>query len=399
MINLQEILFKRLEDLYPEMVAFRRDLHMNPELSHHEVKTPEKIASFLRELGLEVRTEVGGRGVVGKLVGGKPGSTVALRADFDALPIKDEKDVPYRSQVDGVMHACGHDVHTSGLLHVAKVLSEHREELPGTIVFIHQFAEEVIPGGAKFMVGDGCLDGVDAVFGAHVSSTDPPGFVGYREGPVMANGDTFEITIHGKGGHAANPHLAVDPLAIGGQVMTSLQQIASRQTDPLKSAVVTVASFNGGDSFNVIPDTANIRGTVRTFEPEVRDLVEKSIKSIAESTCEGLGARAEVEYVRGYPAVVNDPEETKRLRRVAESIYGEDNVAEIPPMMGMEDFAYYVKEKPGSFVWVGGAMPDEKDVYPHHHPKFDVDEEAMLYIGRLFIATVLDYMENPGNRK
>ncbi|AKG73594.1 M20 metallopeptidase family protein [Salinicoccus halodurans] len=394
---MQETLFKRLEALYPDMVAFRRDLHMNPELSHHEVETPRKVAAFLDELGLEVKTEVGGRGVTGKLVGGKPGKTVALRADFDALPIQDEKDAPYKSKVDGVMHACGHDVHTAGLLHVAKVLSEHKEDLPGTVVFIHQFAEEVIPGGARFMVEDGCLDGVDAVFGAHVSSTEPLGSVGYREGPVMANGDTFEITIHGKGGHAANPHLATDPLAIGGQLMASLQQIVSRHTDPLKSAVVTVASFNGGDSFNVIPDTANLRGTVRTFEPEVRDSVEAAIKSIAESTCEGFGATAEVEYVRGYPSVVNDPGETRRFRRVAESIYGKENVSEIPPMMGMEDFAYYVREKPGSFAWVGGAMPDDEAVYPHHHPKFDVHEESMLYIGKLFIATVFDYMSNPEN--
>src|SRR5699024_8910562 len=221
--------------------------------------------------------------------------TVALRADFDALPIKDEKDVPYRSQVDGVMHACGHDIHTSGLLHVAKVLSEHREELPGTIVFIHQFAEEVIPGGAKFMVGDGCLDGVDAVFGAHVSSTDPPGFVGYREGPVMANGDTFEITIHGKGGHAANPHLAVDPLASGGEVRASARQSTRRRTGPWQSAVVTVASFHGRRSSTGIPDTANIRGTARPFQPAGRVLVEKSITSTHHSTCGGRRARAEVD--------------------------------------------------------------------------------------------------------
>lgn len=392
---MRETLFKRLDDLYPEMVEFRRDLHTHPELSHHEVETPGKVADFLRGLGLEVRTGVGGRGVVGTLKGKKPGRTVALRADFDALPIQDEKDVPYKSKVDGVMHACGHDVHTSGLLHVAKVLSKNKEALAGTVIFIHQFAEEVIPGGAKFMIEDGCMDGVDAVFGAHVSSTDSLGTVGYRAGPVMANGDTFEITISGKGGHAANPHLAVDPLAIGAQVMSSLQQIVSRQTDPLKSAVVTVASFNGGNSYNVIPDNAELKGTVRTFEPEVRDAVENAIQSIAKKTCEALGATADVKYTRGYPAVVNDPEETQRYARVASEIFGEEYVKEIPPMMGMEDFAYYLKEAPGSFAWVGGAMPDDKDIYPHHHPKFDVHEESMLYIGRLFIATVLDYMDTP----
>ncbi|TVT29012.1 amidohydrolase [Salinicoccus cyprini] len=391
---MQAQLFQRLEALYSDMVQFRRDLHMYPELSHHEVDTPKKVADFLTDLGLDVRTEVGSRGVVGTLKGGKPGKTVALRADFDALPIQDEKDVPYRSRIDGVMHACGHDIHTSGLLHVARVLSENKEELPGTVVFIHQFAEEVIPGGAKFMIEDGCMDGVDAVFGAHVSSNEPLGTVGYREGPVMANGDTFEITIQGRGGHAASPHLTIDPLAIGGQLMGSLQQIVSRQTDPLKSAVVTVASFNSGDSFNVIPDSATLKGTVRTFEPEVRDHVQARIESIAKSTCEGFGATAIVDYVRGYPAVVNDPAETARYRRVAETLFGADNVNEMTPMMGMEDFAYYLKEAPGSFAWVGGAMPDESDIYPHHHPKFDVQEAAMLDIGKLFIATVLDYMND-----
>lgn len=382
----------RFQEIFPELVDFRRDLHMYPELSHTEVHTPEKVAQFLKELGLDVRTGVGGRGVVGTLKGGKPGKTVALRADFDALPIQDEKDVPYRSKVPGVMHACGHDVHTATLLGVAKVLSERKDEINGNIVFIHQFAEEVIPGGAKSMIEDGCLDGVDVVFGAHVSSMDDLGFIGVKSGDAMANGDTFEITITGSGAHAATPHLSVDPLLVGSQILMNLQSIVSRNVDPIDSAVVSVTSFNGGDSFNVIPDQANLKGTVRTFRDNVQDMVEEKIGKIAKLTAEAAGATVEYEYVRGYPALINDEAETKRMERVAKELYGEENVETIRPQMGMEDFAYYLKERPGSFVWVGAKLADDDKVFPHHHPKFDVDEEVMKTVGPLLIKATFDYL-------
>lgn len=385
-------LFNRLEEVFPEIVEFRRDLHMYPELSHTEVNTPKKVAEYLTSLGIDVRTEVGGRGVVGTLKGGKPGKTVALRADFDALPIQEETDLEFKSRVPGVMHACGHDIHTAGLLGVAKVLSEVRDEIPGNIVFIHQFAEEVIPGGAKFMVEDGCLDGVDVVYGAHVSSANPLGQINLKEGEAMACGDTFEIKISGKGGHAASPHLGVDPLVVGSQILLNLQPIVSRQVNPVKPAVVTVATFQGGDSFNVIPDTARLAGTVRTFDADVRDLIEASIEQIATSTANALGAKIEYNYVRGYPAVVNDPAETKRVERIATKLFGEEKIKHISKQMGMEDFAYYLLEKPGTFFWVGGKVEDESKVFPHHHPRFDVDEKSMLYIGRLFLATVFDYL-------
>ncbi|WP_368652549.1 M20 family metallopeptidase [Ornithinibacillus sp. 4-3] len=385
-------LFNRLEEVFPEIVEFRRDLHMYPELSHTEVNTPKKVAEYLTSLGIDVKTEVGGRGVVGTLKGGKPGKTVALRADFDALPIQEETDLEFKSRVPGVMHACGHDIHTAGLLGVAKVLSEVRDEIPGNIVFIHQFAEEVIPGGAKFMVEDGCLDGVDVVYGAHVSSANPLGQINLKEGEAMACGDTFEIKISGKGGHAASPHLGVDPLVVGSQILLNLQPIVSRQVNPVKPAVVTVATFQGGDSFNVIPDTARLAGTVRTFDADVRDLIEASIEQIATSTANALGAKIEYNYVRGYPAVVNDPAETKRVERIATKLFGEEKIKHISKQMGMEDFAYYLLEKPGTFFWVGGKVEDESKVFPHHHPRFDVDEKSMLYIGRLFLATVFDYL-------
>lgn len=383
-------LYQRYSEIYPELVEFRRDLHMYPEVSFHEEQTPKKVADYLTSLGLEVRTGVGGRGVVGLLRGGKPGRTVALRADFDALPIQDEKEVSYKSKVPGVMHACGHDIHTAGLLGVAKVLSEVRDELEGNVVFIHQFAEELAPGGAKPMIEDGCLDGVDVIYGAHVWSHNPLGTVGVHEGFTMAASDAFEITIQGKGGHGATPHKTIDPLVTGTQVVQSLQQIVSRKVDPQKSAVVTVGSFHSGKAFNVIPDTAEILGTVRTFDEEVRDMIEEAIGQIATSTCEAAGAKAIYEYRRGYPALYNHASETRKIEQLAKQLVGTENVLQMEPIMGGEDFAYYLEKVPGTFFFVGGENPDIQATYPHHHPKFDVDERSMLVTGKLFISAVLN---------
>ncbi|MGG3557906.1 M20 family metallopeptidase [Peribacillus frigoritolerans] len=389
-------LFSRLQEVYPELVRFRRDLHMYPELSFREINTPKKIADLLTNLGLEVRTEVGGRGVVGILRGGKPGKTVALRADFDALPISDEKDVEYKSRIPGVMHACGHDVHTAALIGVAKVLSEVKDELEGNVVFIHQFAEEVIPGGAKSMIEDGCLDGVDVIYGAHVSSILPLGMVAVGEGYIMAAGDTFEIEVYGKGGHGATPHLTVDPIMVGSQIVLNLQQIVSRRVDPSKTAVVSIGSFQSGQAFNVIPNTAKITGTVRTFEESVQVLIEEAIGQIATSNCEGAGATVKFKYERGYPALWNHPEETIKANKLAKNLLGEENVIQIQPftLTGMEDFAFYLQKVPGTFFYVGGANPAMNAIYPHHHPKFDVDEESMMYIGKMFIVLVSNYLSN-----
>ncbi|MDQ0217387.1 amidohydrolase [Peribacillus cavernae] len=387
-----EHLFERLHEVYPDLIELRRDLHMYPELSFQEVNTPQKIADYLADLGLEVRTGVGGRGVVGLLKGGRPGKTIALRADFDALPIQDEKEVEYKSRIPGVMHACGHDIHTAGLLGVARVLSEVREELEGNIVFIHQFAEEKIPGGAKAMIEDGCLDGVDVIYGAHVWSPIPIGTVGVGEGPMMAAMDSFEIEIRGKGGHGATPHLTVDSLVLGSQLVLQLQQIVSRRVDPLKPAVVTVGTFAAGEAFNIIPDTAKITGTVRSFEESVRDLIEKSIGQITSSACEGAGASAHFTFTRGYPAVWNHPEETNKVEELAKKLLEESKVKRIAPIMAGEDFSYYLQKVPGSFFFVGGGNEELEATYPHHHPRFNVDERSMLITGQLFISLVLDYL-------
>ncbi|MEK4027804.1 M20 family metallopeptidase [Pseudobacillus sp. FSL P4-0506] len=384
----------KLDEIYPEMVTFRRDLHMYPEISFQEEMTPKKISDYLKGLGLEVRTEVGGRGVVGLLRGGKPGKTVALRADFDALPIQDEKEVEYKSRIPGAMHACGHDLHTAALLGVAKVLSEVKEEISGTIVFIHQFAEELTPGGAKPMIEDGCLDGVDVIYGAHVMSDVPVGQVGVCEGYASTAADEFEIIVQGKGGHGSQPHLTVDPLVTACQLVLNLQQIISRRVDPLKSAVLTVGAINCGSAPNIIPDAATIKGTVRTFDEETRTLIEETIGQVARSTCDGTGADCEYTYYRDAPSMWNDPAETSRVEEMAALLFGEEKVEKISPMMGSEDFAYYQKEVPGTYFFTGGENPEINATFPHHHPKFDVDERAMLMIGKVFIAAALNYLSD-----
>lgn len=382
--------FDYLESFYSEMVSIRRDLHMNPELSFREKRTPEFIANYLKDLGFEVKTNVGGNGVVGYLKGGKPGKTIALRADFDALPIDDEKDVPYKSTVPGVMHACGHDIHTAALLGVAKALSLVKDEIPGTVVFLHQHAEELFPGGAKAMIEDGCLEGVDVVYGAHVEVNFPIGQIALNDGYVHAASDSFDITIHGKGGHGAEPHRSIDPLVIGSHLVVDLQNIVSRRIDPLHPAVVTVGAFNSGFAHNVIPDKALLKGTVRTYDKDVRNQVEEELKTIVQKTAEKHGASAEVTYSRGYIALYNHPKETEFIRTISQDIVGEENVVIKPADMGAEDFAYYVDKVPGTFFWVGGGNPGIDAVYPHHHPKFDVDEKSMLFIGKIFISSIFN---------
>lgn len=387
-----EKLFAELDGLYDEMVAWRRHLHMHPELSFQEVETPKFIANKLKEFGVEVRTEVGGRGVVGTIRGGKPGKTVALRADFDALPIDDEKDVTYKSTVPGVMHACGHDGHTATLLAVAKVLSTNREQLQGNIVLIHQFAEELAPGGAKPMIADGCLDGVDAIFGTHLSSNIPYGKISYHEGYTMAAADKFEIEVLGRGGHGAAPHETIDSIVVASQLVVKLQQIVARRVSPLKSAVVTVGSFHAGNAFNVIADRAKLTGTVRTFDPEVRDLIEQEMKRIVEGETASAGANYEMLYERGYDALYNHPEETQFFAQMMEQQFGADMLVPGEPSMGGEDFAYYLQKVPGTFFFTGVGNDAIGANYPHHHPKFDIDERGLLLASKALVTVALQYL-------
>ncbi|MBK5463532.1 amidohydrolase [Peribacillus sp. TH27] len=391
MEELLKQLHKVIDENEEEMIEIRRDLHRHPELSFQEKRTPEIIADYLEKLGIEVRRNVGGRGVVGTLKGGLPGKTIALRADFDALPIQDEKDVPYKSTVPGVMHACGHDGHTAALLATAKALAKHRENLPGNIVFIHQFAEEVTPGGARPMIEDGCLNGVDAVFGCHLMSTLPLGNVYYREGYIQAAADMFTIKIKGKGGHGAIPHETVDPIIIGSQIAMNLQTITSRSLDPLKELVISIGSFHAGEAFNVIPESAELKGTLRTFDPYVRNMAERSLKKIASSVAEANDAIAEVKYDRGYDSVWNHSEETKIVQESFKKVAGVKGVLETPPIMPGEDFSYYTQQVPGSFFFTGAKVEDASNVFPHHHEKFDFDERAMSITAKGFCSIILSY--------
>ena len=392
-ITMRNVLFSRLDELYPEMVDLRRDLHRNPELSFKEVRTPQLIADFYEQLGMKVRTEVGGRGVVAFLEGANPGKTVGLRADFDALPIEDQKDVPYKSTVSGVMHACGHDGHTSTLLHLAKALLEQRDKLHGRVVFIHQFAEEITPGGAKPMIEDGCLDGVDVLFGTHLWSGFPTGTVAYKAGRIMAAADSFEIVIKGRGGHGGIPHEAIDSVVTASQLVGNLQQIVSRFINPASTAVLSIGSFHAGSAFNVISEEATLKGTVRTFDMEVREKIVSLMEQIIKGTCESTGADYTFTYDRGYPPVVNHEKETSLLKEAAERIEGVTTVVETEALMVGEDVAYYLEEIPGTFFLTGAGNEENHSTYPHHHPMFDIDEKAMLIAAKTLGEATLAYLE------
>ncbi|MCJ8005911.1 M20 family metallopeptidase [Lederbergia wuyishanensis] len=375
---MKEILFERLEHYYNEMVNIRRYLHQNPELSFKEVKTAAYIAEYYNRLGVIVKTGVGGNGVVARIKGGKPGKTVALRADFDALPIHEETNLPFKSLVPGVMHACGHDGHTATLLILARVLNEMKEELSGEYVMIHQHAEEYAPGGAKPMIEDGCLDAVDVIFGTHLWADGPFGNIRYRKGPIMAAADRFEIIIKGYGGHGAQPHKTKDAIVIGSQLVMNLQQIVSRRVAPIESAVVTVGYFVSENAFNVIADNAKLGGTVRTFNEDIRNMIEEEIERIVKGTCIAANCDYEFNYDRGYPAVVNHEAETDFLVEVAKEVPENTLIEETKPEMGGEDFAYYLQNVKGTFFFTGARPDGVEQGYPHHHPKFDINEKAML---------------------
>lgn len=388
-----EKLFRILEDSFDEMVKIRRYLHENPELSYHEVHTPKYIADYHRALGHEVREGVGGRGVVAKLQGAKPGKTVALRADFDALAIQEQNDLPYKSKVDGVMHACGHDGHTATLLVLAKALNKLQSEIEGTIVFIHQFAEEIAPGGAIAMIEDGCLDGVDVIFGTHLWATEPLGRISIKDGPIMAAADAIDITVKGKGGHGSNPSDTKDSIVIAAQFITNLQQLVSRRVKPIEPAVVSIGHIEALNPFNVIADSVKMKGTVRTFDEYTRTLLEEEIEEVLKASCYLTKAEYDYRYSRGYPAVMNHEAETNFLVEIAPKVNGVEELKICEPYMGGEDFAYYLQHVPGTFFFTGAQNPEWDETYPHHHPRFNIDERALLIAANVLGAATLNYLK------
>jgi amidohydrolase len=387
-------LIQTMDRLFPQMVAWRRHLHQHPELSFHEVETAGFIAKEIQQMDIEVRTGVGGYGVLGLLKGGRPGPTVALRADIDALPIQDEKTCEYASKRNGVMHACGHDAHTATLLGVAKACSAHREELNGNLVFLFQPAEEVSPGGAVSMIADGALDGVDAVYGVHLWTPFPVGTAASRPGPMMAAADEFVIDVKGKGGHGGLPHETIDSIVIASHLVVNLQTIVSRTTDPTDACVISVGSFHGGSSFNVIAEKTRITGTVRTFDQKLRSDIKSRIEHIVSHTCAMFGAQYEIDYKWGYPPVVNHAAEAERFFKVGAQVLGKDAIFECPLIMAGEDFSYYLQNRTGCFMFVGAGNQEKNANFSHHHPKFDIDEDAMLNAAHLLIGMALDYMND-----
>jgi hippurate hydrolase len=371
-------IINRVADLAGEITAWRRDFHENPELLFDVHRTAGIVAERLKSFGCdEVVTGLGRTGVVGVIRGrtNASGRVIGLRADMDALPIEEATDVPHKSKTPGKMHACGHDGHTAMLLGAAKYLAETRN-FDGTAVMIFQPAEEG-GGGGDAMVKDGLMErfGVQEVYGMHNMPGIPLGHFAIRPGPMMAAADRFTIVIEGKGGHAARPHDCIDPVVVSAHVITALQSVASRSVDPLESAVVSVCSVKAGDAFNVIPQKVTLLGTVRTLSPEVRDLCETRIRAITESVCAAFGARATIDYSRGYPVTMNDPAKTAFMTEVAKAVAGENAVdTGVLPLMGAEDFSYMLEQRPGAYIFVGNG-----DTAGVHHPAYDFNDEATPY--------------------
>ena len=365
----------RVADLHTEITAWRREFHAHPELLYDVHRTAASVAEKLKSFGCdEVVTGIGKTGVVGVIRGRKPGAkVVGMRADMDALPIEEATSLPYKSTVPGKMHACGHDGHTAMLLGAAKYLADTRN-FAGTAVMIFQPAEEG-GAGARAMLRDGLFDrfGIQEVFGMHNYPSMPIGEFAIRSGPMMASTDSIAIKLEGKGSHAAWPHLGVDPVLVGAQIVNALQSIVARNVDPLEAAVISICQFQAGQADNVIPQTATLRGTVRTLSPAVRELVKKRVYEVVEGTAKLHGAKADLRYTPGYPVLVNDEGRAAFAASVAAEIAGKDKVdRNTPPLMGAEDFAYMLEERPGAFIYVGNG-----DSAMLHHPAYDFNDDAI----------------------
>lgn len=385
-----------IDEILPGVVADRRHFHENPELAFEEYETSKFVAERLKQLGVEdIKTGVGKTGVTGVIRGTKgDGKVIMLRADMDALPILEEVDAEYKSKVDGKMHACGHDAHTAMLLGVARILMDRRDEFKGAVKVLFQPAEEVPPGGAIAMIRDGALEDpkVDASLGLHVASDMPAGQIGVRKGPGSAGSDRFRITVQGKGGHAARPQSAVDPVVIASQIVLALQTLVSRETDPMDSAVISTTAILAGEAFNVIPDTAELRGTVRTISQETRERIAKRLPEVVEGVAKALGAEVKIDYILGYPSVQNDETMADIVREAAVETCGEDQVIESELGMGGEDFSYFSLEVPSCFFRCGTRNEERGIVWGHHHPRFDVDEESLGHGVSVMTNTVLKYL-------
>lgn len=389
-----------IDELVPDLIATRRDLHEHPETAFEEIRTSTLVAQRLRALGLEVQTGIAKTGVVGLLHGKEsaaPTKTIAIRADIDALPIYEQNDIEYRSQVDGKMHACGHDGHTSIALAVASILSKRRNELNGTVKFIFQPAEESV-GGAGPMVEAGVMNDVDGVIGLHLISTYTAGRVGVRAGTVFASADKFQLTVQGKGGHAAMPNGAVDPIVIAAYILTTLQTLISRETSPFNPSVITIGTIRAGSAFNIIPETAIMEGTMRAYSAEQRDYLLRRIQEVAQGVANAMGGSCAVEMFGGCPPCVNDPQMTKLVHHAAVATVGEQLVDDGEEVMttGSDDMACFLNAVPGCYFIVGVRNEQKGSHFPHHHPRFNIDEDVLPIAVEVLSRAALDYLHTEG---
>lgn len=398
---------KDVEAIEGDVIDWRHHFHENPELSNREFKTAETIAAHLKSLGLDVQTGVAKTGVVALLKGNQPGKVVALRADIDALPVTERNDLPFKSEVTttflgqetGVMHACGHDTHTAILMGVASVLSKHKDKIKGTVKFIFQPAEEGPPpgeeGGAKLMIKEGVLTkpDVDAIFGLHINSGTPVGTIKYKPGGTMAAVERFVVNVQGKQTHGSAPWAGVDPIYISAKIIDGFQSIISRES-PLveEAAVITVGKITSGVRFNIIPESAEMIGTVRTLNPQMRDMIIKRMTEMARDIAKAYGGTATVEWQNNTVVTYNDPELTTQMLPSLESVAGKNNVVLTKASTGGEDFSYFQEEVPGFYFFLGGMTPGNTEAFPHHTPDFKIDDNGMLLGVKAMTQLTLDYL-------
>jgi len=387
-------LLSDIEEYEKEIIRIRRLIHENPELSFKEFETAKLVAETLKSLGIEVKTGVGGNGVVGLLRGVKDGNVVALRADMDALPVTENVDVPFKSKKEGVMHACGHDTHVDMLLGAARLLTKHKEELQGTVKFLFQPAEEHGgKGGAKPMIDDGAMDNprVDFVFGLHIDGDTPSKVFSLRGGPIMAAPDSFKITIQGRGGHGSKPHKTIDPIFVSAQVITALQGVSSRMIDQMKPFVISICSIHSGTKHNIIPDVAVLEGTIRTLDEKVRSEAKRHVRNVTRSVCKAFGAKCQLEFmIDAYPVTINNPKVAKRVFSILRGIEG-TKTREMDPILGGEDFSRFLQKAPGVFYFLGTRNPEKGCVSSNHSSNFKVDEEVLKYGSISLAKLALDF--------
>ena len=388
---------KEARKIEPEIIEIRRQIHRRPELAYKEKATSKLVAGKLRSFGLEVRTGIGGTGVLGILRGPRKGRVVGLRADMDALPIEEMADVDFRSKENGVMHACGHDTHVAMLLGTAKLLADHREDLAGMVKFFFQPAEEHGGrGGAKPMIQEGVMESpkVDFVFGLHIVGDVESGVIAFRGGPTMAAPDSFEIRITGRGGHGAYPQHTIDPIYVAAQLIIALQGVSGRMIDPIQPIVISVGSIHSGTKENIIPDQAILHGTIRTLDEFTRKRAKAKVSEVAKGVCRAFGAKAEVEFEKdAYPVMVNDEKVTERAKNIVRKLHG-TRVKLMALQLGGEDFSRFLHEAPGTFYFLGTKNPAKGCIYNNHSPRFKVDEDVLKF-GTASLAQLAMEFTNP----